>query len=232
VKNTIMRRYNSSGRAFQLLVAGAAGALVGLIVFTIDHITGRTLYLIIGAALGLAISLTPRRFWGVTRLTELTITVPQLSELKFVVNNESRHVAWQFYIEVVTRVSTQPLGDGDGSIRETLTSLHGLFATTRDILRASRPSIPASSGLTVEHLAVTMLNLHLRPFLAKWHSRLREFETGNSDCSESSWPENQACRSELRQVQKGLADFALGFASLAGVHNPDKTFMPAAEGVD
>ena len=232
MKNTIMLRYNSAGRVFQVLVAGITGALIGLVVFTIGHVAGRNLYLIIGAALGLAISLTPRRFWGVTRLTELTITVPQLSELKFVVNNESRQVAWQFYIEVVTRVSTQPLGDGDGSIRETLTSLHGLFATTRDILRASRPSIPASSGLTVEHLAVTMLNLHLRPFLAKWHPRLREFETENPDCGESSWPQNQTCRRELRQMQKGLVDFALGFASLAGVHNPDQTIMSAAQGAD
>lgn len=206
-------------RALRLVVAACTGAIVGLAVFTVSHLTGRNLYLIIGAIAGVAAALGLQRYWGAAQLTELTITVPQVSELKFVVNNEARLVAWQLYIETVTRVSTQRLNDDDGFLREMLTSLYGLFSTTRDILKASRPSVPAAGGQTVEHLAITMLNRHLRPFLSKWHPRLREFETAYPDNGESSWPDNSSCRAELRKVQENLIEFALGFARLAGVHD-------------
>lgn len=143
-----------------------------------------------------------------------------MSELTFVVNNDARQVAWKLYIETVTRVSTQPLTDEEGYIREALTSLYGLFATTRDTLKASRPSVPVSGGQAVEHLAVTMLNHELRPFLSKWHPRLREFEKAHPDGQESAWPGNVECRSDLRHVQSHLVGFALGFARLAGVRDP------------
>jgi hypothetical protein len=134
------------------------GAIVGLVVFTIAQVPGRNLYIIIGAAAGAAAVLVLQQYWRAAQLTEVKITVPQVSELTFVVNNDARQVAWKLYIETVTRVSTQPLTDEEGFIREALTSLYGLFATTRDTLKASRPSVPVSGGQTVEHLAVTMLN--------------------------------------------------------------------------
>jgi hypothetical protein len=206
-------------RALQLLLAAITGTVAGLAVFTISQVTGRNLYLIIGAIAGVAAVLTLHRYWGAAQLTEVTITVPQVSELKFVVNNEARLVAWQLYIETVTRVATQPLSDDDGFLREALTSLYGLFATTRDTLKASRPSIPAAGGQTVEHLAVTMLNRQLRPFLSKWHPQLLEFEQLHPDSHETAWPDNNKCRNDLRQVQENLVEYALGFARLAGVHD-------------
>ena len=161
------------------------------------------------------------------QLTEVKITVPQVSELTFVVNNDACQVAWKLYIETVTRVSTQSLADEDGFIREALTSLYGLFATTRDILKASRPSVPVSGDPTVEYLAVTMLNRELRPFLSKWHPQLREYEKSHPDDPESAWPGNAACRGELPVVQAHLVEFALGFARLAGVRDAQSTIVPA-----
>ena len=158
-----------------------------------------------------------QQFWRTARLTEVKVTVPQVSELTFVVNNDARQVAWKLYVEAVTRISTQPLGDEDGYIREALTSLYGLFATTRDTLKSSRPSVPVSGRKTVEYLTVTMLNHQLRPFLSKWHPQLREFEKACPDGPESAWPDNAACRAELYTVQANLFDYALGFADLAGV---------------
>jgi hypothetical protein len=220
VGNVKTVNHNVGVRALQLLIAAGTGVLVGFVVFTIDHITGRNLYLILGAIAGVMAFFLQRKYWRTMRLSELTITVPQLSELKFVVNDDARLVAWQLYIETVTRVSTQPLSDdGGGFLREALTSLYGLFITTRDILKAGRPSVPVAGGQTVEYLAVTMLNRHLRPFLSKWHPRLREFETADPTSSEVAWPDNHACRSDLRQVQGNLVEFALGFAQLAGVRD-------------
>lgn len=210
----------------QLAAAVIVGAAVGLTVFAISQVTGRNLYIIIGAAAGAAVALVLQQYRHTARLSEVKITVPQLSELRFVVNDEARQVAWKLYVEIVTRISTQPLMDGEGFLREALTSMYRLFATTRNTLKASRPSVPASGGKTVEHLAVTMLNHQLRPFLSKWHPQLRAFEQSNPDNPESAWPDNLACRNDLQSLQSQLISFALGFARLAGVRDAEATIIP------
>lgn len=216
-----------TGRFIQVLVAIIIGAVTGLIVFSVTRITGRNLFLITGGIAGAAAILVLQLYWRTARLSEVKIMVPQVSELTFVVNNDARQAAWKFYIETVTRVSTQPLTDDEGLISEALTSLYGLFATTRETLKDSRPSVPVSGDQTVEHLAVTMLNHELRPFLTKWHPRLSEFEKSNPDAPESAWPDSQRCRAELRTVQSNLTGFALGFARLAGVRGAEVGLVPA-----
>ena len=216
-------------RAAQIAAAAVIGAIAGLVVFTIAQVTGRNLYIIIGGVAGAAAVLVLQQYWRTAQLTEVKITVPQVSELTFVVNNDARQVAWKLYIETVTRVSTQPLSDEEGFIREALSSLYGLFATTRDSLKSSRPSVPVSGSQTVEHLAVTMLNHELRPFLSKWHPRLRDFEKTHPDDKESAWPDNMTCRAELRRAQDHLAGFALGFARLAGVRDAEAAIVPAGQ---
>src|SRR5262249_45977068 len=152
-----------SKRLTQIAAAAVVGAIAGLVIFTIAQVTGRNFYIIIGAIAGAAAVFVLQQYWRTGQLTEVKIKGPQVSELTFVVNNEARQVAWKLYIETVTRVSTQPLSDEEGFIREALASLYGLFATTRDTLKAGRPSVPVSGGQTVEHLAVTMLNHELPP---------------------------------------------------------------------
>lgn len=225
-----MRQSLFHKQVFRISAAAAIGAIAGLVVFTISQVTGRNLYVIIGGVAGAAAVLVMQQFWRTAQLTEVKVTVPQVSELTFVVNNEARLVAWKLYVETVTRISTQSLAGEEGFVREALTSLYGLFATTRDTLKASRPSVPVSGHQTVEHLAVTMLNHQLRPFLSKWHPRLRQFEQAHPDGPESAWPENAACRLELRVVQANLVDYALGFADLAGVREAQVTLAPSAAG--
>jgi len=212
-----------SKRIIRAAIAAIIGAAAGFVVYTVSRVTGRNLYMIIGAAAAAAVVLLIQWYWRTARLSEVKITVPQLSELTFVVNNDARQVAWKLYIETTTRVSTQPLLDEDGFIREALTSLYGLFATTRDILKASRPSVSVSGEPTVEYLAVTMLNRELRPFLSKWHPRLREYEKSRPDGREADWPENATCRRELIVIQAHLRDFALSFARLAGVRDAESS---------
>jgi hypothetical protein len=215
-----------NNRIPQIITAAAIGAIAGLAVFGVSRITGRNFDIVMGGIAGVAAVLVLQQSWRAARLTEIKVTVPQVSELTFVVNNEARQVAWKLYVEAVTRVSTQPLADEEGFIREALTSLHGLFETTRDTLKASRASVPNSGDHTVEHLAVTMLNHQLRPLLSKWHPRLHEFEETHADKPESAWPDNRPCREELRMVQVNLVDYALGFARLAGVREAEAMIAP------
>lgn len=208
-------------RVVRVLAAAIVGALAGLVIFELTRIGGRGLYITAGAVAGMAGVAVIQIYNRSARLTEVKVSVPQVSQLTFVVNNESRNVAWKLFVETMTRVSTQPLDDEEGLTREALSSLYGLFATTRDTLKSSRPSVPAPGGQTVEHLAITMLNQELRPFLSKWHPRLRQFEQTQPDALESAWQENAACRAELREVQRRIYGYAMGFAKLAGVRDPE-----------
>ncbi|MET9624736.1 hypothetical protein ABZZ37_28755 [Streptomyces sp. NPDC006464] len=185
------------------------------------QVTSRSLFVITGGIAGAAAVLVVQWYQRTARLTEVKVTVPQLSELTFTVNNDSRQVAWQMFVETVTRVSTQPLASDQGVVRESLTSMYGLFATTRETLKAARPSAAVPGGQTVEYLAITMLNQALRPFLSHWHPRLQEFERNHPDSRESEWPENETCRAALRVVQRDVYDYAVGFARLAGVREAE-----------
>lgn len=197
------------------------GAVVGICVYAISRTGGTYLFAITGGLAGVLVAVGLDAYRRAGRLTEVRVTVPQLSELTFVVNNDARQVAWQLFVESVTRVSVQRLEDDEGLLREALTSLHGLFATTRDILKVSRPSTHATGGLTVEYLAVSFLNLELRPLLTKWHPRLRTFELAHPDRPESEWAQAEECRADLRDVQAHARDYVLAFARLAGVRDAE-----------
>lgn len=213
------------GRVSQLVAAAVAGTVVGLIVFSITRVAGRNLFLITGAIAGSVAALVLQVYRRAAQLSEVKITIPQFSELTFVVNNDARQVAWKLFVETVTRITTQPLDDEAGLIREALTSLYSLFATTRDALKSSRPSVSVAGNQTVEYLAVTMLNWELRPMLSKWHPRLREFEQAHPNDAESAWSGAVECRRELRSVQEHLQTYALGFARLAGVRDAEAMML-------
>nr|WSZ95897.1 hypothetical protein OH820_09750 [Streptomyces sp. NBC_00857] len=209
------------GSVARFVAAAAAGALTGLAVFSLTQVTSRILFVVTGGAVGAVTVLAVQWYRRLAQLTEVKVTIPQLSELTFAVNNDSRQVAWRMFVETVTRVSTQPLASDEGVVREALTSMYGLFATTRETLKAARPSAPVPGGQTVEYLAITMLNRELRPFLSHWHPRLREFEQAHLDGPESEWSENGACRAELQRVQRDIHAYAIGFARLAGVREAE-----------
>ncbi|MDF5752182.1 hypothetical protein [Spongiactinospora sp. TRM90649] len=203
-----------------------AGAVVGLGVFAIGRTSGFLLFAITGALAGALVAGGLDAYRRSARLAEVKVTLPQLSELTFVVNNDSRQVAWQLFIESVTRVSAQRLDDEDGLLREALTSLYGLFATTRETLKVSRPSTHVNIGMTVECLAVNFLNLELRPFLSRWHPRLRAFEQESPGRPETDWPLATECRAELRLLQRNAHEYLLAFARLAGIRDAEAMLNP------
>ena len=57
-----MLKQASRSRAGQVAAATLIGAIVGLIVFTIAHITGRNLYVIIGGLAGAAV-VALQKYW-------------------------------------------------------------------------------------------------------------------------------------------------------------------------
>ena len=98
---------------------------------------------------------------------------------KWVADRAQQEASWQLYVELITRISLQPLKSGEGLLREGLSSLYSLFGETRKILKEHGPRVakPLGGGtLSLGQIAVEVLNQRLRPLLAKWHPLLQAYE--------------------------------------------------------
>lgn len=140
-------------------------------------------------------------------------------------DDSEQRAAWELYVEIVTRISAVELQPKEGSLRETLSSLHSLFGTTRAILRSYGPSIARPKGgssLSLGYIAVTILNLVIRPFLSKWHPLLTDYEaTRPSHIStidhEQAWDRLFEFRRALAETQKSILEYADVLAEVAKV---------------
>ena len=144
-------------------------------------------------------------------------------------NDVERRAAWELYVELLTRVAVVPLRQDQGLVREALSSLYSLFATTREVLRKAGPQVaePKPDGqYNLAFLTVAMLNFALRPVLAYWHPALEEWEaTRPPDRSrrehEQAWEQIGALRGELELTRQRLTYYAALLAAACGV--PDLT---------
>jgi hypothetical protein len=133
--------------------------------------------------------------------------------------------AWEMYIELATRVSTQPLKEGEGVLREVLTSLRELFPTTREILRRHGPTVARKKGKgehSFAELAVYVLNYSVRPLLATWHPLLADYEVRrpaerSAVEHEAAWERAGELRAALEGLRSNLVDYANLLAEVAGV---------------
>jgi hypothetical protein len=140
-------------------------------------------------------------------------------------DEHERAAAWEMYIELATRISTQALKDGEGILGEALASLHALFALTRQTLLRHGPTVARKSG-SGEHsfaeLAIYVLNYAIRPVLAKWHPLLEAHEASRpAEASvvqhEATWEHAGELREVLEELRLNLLGYANLLAAVAGV---------------
>jgi 8-oxo-dGTP pyrophosphatase MutT (NUDIX family) len=143
------------------------------------------------------------------------------------VNRVQRRAAWKLYVELVTRIAVQKLGDDEGLLREALNSLYKIFEITRQILAEAGPDVARGpdpvtgwfSGLGREFqyqvglksqpeddlqpfaaVAIKVLNEGLRPFTAKWHPLLKAYEHHRpATVNERDYERAWVCFTEMRQ---------------------------------
>jgi len=140
-------------------------------------------------------------------------------------DENERKAAWEMYVELITRISVAELRPEEGLLREALSSLHTLFDTTRKIMCKYGPSIAQPKGkdnLSFGYLAVAILNVVIRPVLAKWHPLLLDYEnTKESSVSpvehEQKWDKNKELRQALNDVRIGLVEYAKLLADVSRV---------------
>lgn len=135
-----------------------------------------------------------------------------------------QNASWEMYVELITRISLNELKDGEGLLRESLTSLHTLFDTTRQILKSYGPEIAISTKgrISFGYLAVSILNTSLRPLLSKWHPLLLDYENTRKEFvsiikHENAWENFGKLKSELEDARQILVEYANILGEVAGV---------------
>ncbi len=124
--------------------------------------------------------------------------------------------AWELYIEMLTRIVTQPLPAEVGDEITALNSVYSLFPTTREILRRR-----GRNTIRFSMIAIPVLNQVVRPFTAKWH---RESLAGAFEQA----GKRSEFRQELSALQEELRNYNRMLAGIADVE--DLTDLELIEG--
>ncbi|MBL4623591.1 MAG: hypothetical protein JKY42_00345 [Flavobacteriales bacterium] len=122
--------------------------------------------------------------------------------------------AWEMYVELLTRIATQPLPDDSGIETTALDSVYSLFGITRDILRKY-----GKDSIGFAKIAIIILNQVLRPLTARWHKL--SVEGAFQDPNQVS-----IFRSELQDLQANLQNYMGMLAEIAGVEEISAITMP------
>lgn len=127
------------------------------------------------------------------------------SEISF--DQRDKDAAWELYVEMLTRVVTQPLPSGMGDEIIALNSVYEIFGITREVLRQyGRKTIQFSK------IAIPVLNQVVRPFTVKWH---KESLTG----AFSDESKRKEFREELENLQRELRNYNSMLAEIASVED-------------
>lgn len=128
-------------------------------------------------------------------------------ELEFEPKQSDRDAAWELYVELLTRIASQPLLSQDGDESTALDSIHELFNITRSIVRKY-----GVGCIEFTKIAVVVLNQIVRPFTAKWH----KISTNNG------FNDPEQCklfREELNSLQRNLKIYTKMLADMAQVED-------------
>ncbi len=139
-------------------------------------------------------------------LTGLKVKTP-IMDMEWNPSDPDKDAAWDLYVELLTRITTQPLQNSYGVEKTALESIYSLFEITRQTLKEN-----GRSCIEFTKISVIILNQVIRPFTAKWHhlSEQKAFENPEK-CSEF--------RSELAMLQIDLRNYTKLLADLANVED-------------
>ncbi len=131
-------------------------------------------------------------------------------EMEWQPKDADKDAAWELYIELLTRITVQPLAEEQGDEKTALDSVYALFALTRATIKEGGRDCQEFTKL-----AVVVLNQIVRPFTAKWHRLALEgaFQKPGK-C--------KAFREELATLQIQLREYTRMLADMAGVEDLSK----------
>lgn len=121
--------------------------------------------------------------------------------------DKDSEAAWDMYVELLTRIATQPLSDDDGVESSALESVYSLFSITRGILREY-----GKDAIGFAKIAIIILNQVIRPFTARWHKLAQQGAFENEE-------QRLIFRNELKKLQGDLQNYMGMLAEIADVED-------------
>jgi len=147
-----------------------------------------------------------RKWFENVDLTKIKVNL-KIVEMEWEPREPDREAAWELYIELLTRIVTQPLPAEYGDEKTALDSTYALFPITREILRRKGRDCVGFS-----RIAIVVLNQVVRPFTAKWHRlSLADAFKDQAQCRQF--------RSELGALQDDLRKYTRLLANIAEVED-------------
>ena len=141
--------------------------------------------------------------WGMSSLK----IPPSFLQMEWTSKAADKNAAWALYIELLTRITTQPLPTEHGDEKTALDSVYSLFAIIREVIRENGPEC-----INFTKIAIVVLNQVVRPFTAKWHRKSLAGDFENKT-------ERAIFREELAVLQVELRKYSRMLASIAGVED-------------
>lgn len=139
-------------------------------------------------------------------------------EMDWQPDSVAQQAAWELYIEMITRISTQPLEEDAGDELTALTSVYNLFEITRKLLKRD-----GRKSLTFSKIAIVVLNQKIRPFTAYWHGRSTKGELNDPGVRQQF----RKALSDLQPVLRGYAGILADIAEVEEFH--DDNAFPLTE---
>lgn len=124
-------------------------------------------------------------------------------EMEFSPKDTDKNAAWDLYIELLTRISTQPLKIKEGDEKTALVSIYSLFNTTRNVIKKY-----GRGCIEFTKIAIIVLNQIIRPFTAKWHKLSFQGELDSEEGCNNFRIELSELQEKLKIYTKMLADMA------------------------
>lgn len=129
-------------------------------------------------------------------------------EMEWKPRDADKAAAWEMYVELLTRSTTQYLRPEQGDEATALRSIHRLFEITRDVLRRNGRTCGEFAKI-----AVVVLNQVIRPFTTRWHRLSLGGAFGDSrQCG--------LFREELSVLQDRLRTYTMMLAQMADIEEP------------
>ncbi|MBU0967646.1 MAG: hypothetical protein KKA54_14845 [Proteobacteria bacterium] len=135
-------------------------------------------------------------------MTSLKIKMPFL-EMDWAPQDEDKAAAWDLYIELLTRITTQPLAQEDGDEVTALESIYSLFPITRQVIKNN-----GRHCIEFTKIAIVVLNQVVRPFTAKWHRLSLQKAFTDPQKTVLFRKELEELQAKLRKYTKMLANMA------------------------
>ena len=141
--------------------------------------------------------------WDMTSLKIKT----RFLDMEWKPQDKDKNAAWELYIELLTRITTQPLDDTHGDEETALKSIYSIFSLTREVIKSN-----GRNCIEFTKIAVVILNQKIRPFTAKWH----KISVSGDFADEETC---QSFRDELSELQNVLSIYTQMLAEMSGVED-------------